>query len=425
MATEMKTTQTEKNLGTEPKGKGRSTSIEIKHDRIIYAPPSTGLSFRDPAEFLDFARPIADSTIRFDSRTNDELGKAAFSETTAMQRERALWELADRQGAEALSTIRQFIDAEPDRAARRHALWLLQRSAGDAGATVLSNYFGDSDPEVADWSRTLAEELTGEQIAPIYRKVVVHENRAFDQTLPLVISGYALVNIPSVGRIVATLSPLWFDSILGRVMACTNTSTFMTDLVIEKCLLGLHPDNSPHYELFKFKGFSSPLSDRVFEHHYESLTMRRFYPSGTVEEGDPIMIPVPLSRIAGTETAAPNTASPTGYFIEGDGERAERMRSAGFVRTVRGRYFGWAAINLSHVLATGNVVAGDVQLSNPTDPVAGPMTNTRLYGTFRGKISDLNDDGHLDLNTIECHGTVDGELDLHCDGSKVDDPYAV
>jgi hypothetical protein len=153
--------------------------------------------------------------------------------------------------------------------------------------------------------------------------------------------------------------------------------------------------------------------------------MRRFYPSGTVEVGDPVMIPVPLSRIAGTETKTP-TAAPTatGYFLEGDGERADRIRSKGFVRTVRGRYFGWAAINLENVLATGKVSAGDVQLSNPTDPIAGPMTNTRLYGTFRSKISDLDDDGYLDINTIKCHGTEDGELDLNCDGTKVDDPFA-
>lgn len=409
--------------GADYAGNPGTSAIQVRQNRI-FAAPSAPLGFKDPAEFLDFARPVTSDAIRFDMRTDAELRAAAFDEETPLERERALWEYADRHGAEAQDVVISFLRAETHRAARAQGLWLLQRTAGPAAADLLSNFYNDHDPEVADWSRVLAGEVSGQTVPSIYNRLVVHENRTFDQTLPLLISGYALVNVPGAGRMQVTLSPLWFDSILGRVMACTNQSTFMTDLVIEKALEELHADGSTHYEIFKFKGFSFRLTDRVQEHHYESLTMRRFYPSGIVEDGDSVLISVPLARIAGTETDGTPTGTTASYTVDGDGPRAERIRDGGFVRTVRGRYFGWAAINLDAVFSTGRVAPGFVQLANPTDPIAGPMTNTRLYGTFRGKIGDVTGDGILDVNTIPCHGTVDGEHDLHCDGSKVDDPFA-
>jgi hypothetical protein len=277
---------------------------------------------------------------------------------------------------------------------------------------------------VADWSRLLAEELTGEPVERLGRRAIVHEGRTFDQTLPLLIAGQTLVTVPNLGRIKVTLSPLWFEAVLGRVMACTRQETFLTDLVIEKALGGLHPDGSMHYETFLFKGISYQLAPNLFEHHYESVTTRPFYPSGTVEVGDSVPVAVPLARVAGTEIQPPpDTTASAESWIVGDGPCAGRIARHGYVRSVRGRYFGWAAVNLHTVLATGTVPAGAVQLANPTDPVVGPMTNAVLFGTFRGKISDSTGDGLLDVNTIPCHGTVGGEHDLDCDGTRVADPY--
>jgi len=56
-------------------------------------------------------------------------------------------------------------------------------------------------------------------------------------------------------------------------------------------------------------------------------------------------------------------------------------------------------------------------------PVAGPLTNVFLYGTFKGLLSDLNGDGMLDLNTEQCHATAEGELDYHLVGSPNPDPF--
>lgn len=112
------------------------------------------------------------------------------------------------------------------------------------------------------------------------------------------------------------------------------------------------------------------------------------------------------------------------YEVRGGGDRAQAVRSGSFVRTVRGRFHGWAAVNVSNYLKTGKIAAGSVQLASPTDRVSGPLTNARLFGLFRGKIADHDDDGYLDVNSVQCHGTVEGEHDLHCDGSQVDDPFA-
>lgn len=415
-------------------GERRTSGVDIAHGRIYH---NTGapLSFTDPAELLDFGRPIAaPDAARFDNRSDKALEEAAFTAPTPLLRERALWELVDRNGEDSHDVVERFLLNETDRACRTNALWLLQKSAGTATPYLLSTFFYDDDPEVADWARLLAQEITGEPIEMVHRRAVVREEGAFDQTLPLIIAGYTLVNVPQYGRIKVSLSPLWFESILGRVMACTNHSTFTTDLVIEKALDGLHPDGSTHYETFLFKGVTYKLTPGLFEHHYESVTTRAFYPSGTVEVGDSIPVAIPLARVAGTEVEMPPAEPPkpppppsggtasTGWII-GDGPRAKRIARDGYVRSVRGRYYGWAAINLNTVLQVYDVPPGAIQLSNPTHPVAGPMTNGVLYGTFRGKVSDHTGDGSLDINSIPCHSTVAGEHDLYCDGSKVDDPF--
>lgn len=400
----------------------RLSGIDVAHDRI-YTHGGEPLSYTDPAEYLDFARPIAaPDAARFDNRSDEVLAKAAFEEETALLREKALWELVDRQGAAAHEVVERFLDVEEHRGARAQALWLLQKTAVGETPGLMSKYFHDEDADVADWARLLTEELTGEPVERIWRDAVVHEDRTFDQTLPLLIAGHTLVTVPELGRIKVTLSPLWFEQILGRVMACTNRATFTNDLVIEKALNELHPDGSTHYEIFLFKGISYQLAPYMWEHHYESITSRPFYPSGTVEVGESVRVPVPLSRVAGT-TIDPSTGVQNQWKVIGEGPRAEACRDEGIVRSVRGRYFGWASVNLATVLETNFVPPGSVQLSNPTHPVAGPMTNAVLYGTFRGKVSDHSQDGLLDVNTIPCHGTVDGEHDLHCDGTRVPDPF--
>ncbi|MEV0774253.1 HEAT repeat domain-containing protein [Streptomyces sp. NPDC050433] len=369
-------------------------------------PPSR---YNDPAEYLDFARPITEKFLPYDTRSDSELREVSEGHASPLERERALWELADRHPEESLSFIAGIIGTETDRLVRSGALWLALRSAGPQSLSVLEKFAMDDDPEVADWARVLIGDITGAKPDRMYDEAEVEETGYFDQTVPLIIGGRVVIMTPGVGAVRAVLSPLWFDSILGRVLASTNVETIRTDLTIEKELKGLHADGSPHYEIFPFRGLSVEYEARNLEHNYLSETLRPFYPSGFVGRGEMVEVPVSLGRVALTSLAGKDEVT-----IHGDGARAQRLRDADmpFVQSVRGRYYGWAAVNLDNTFDNGTVGAGDVQLSNPTDPIAGPMTNAKLYGTFRGKSGDHTGAGRYTLNSIKCHGRPDGRIDV-------------
>ncbi|HEX6292814.1 MAG TPA: HEAT repeat domain-containing protein [Herpetosiphonaceae bacterium] len=382
-------------------------------------------AFQDIAERFRFGAPASAQLANFDQRSDAQLLQTAAEHTSALERERALWEYAHRNQAAALPVLAQHFKIETDASVRWNLLWLMVKSA-DAAAVVpvLHDALNDPDREVRDWATLFLEELTGEQYPTIYNSLQYHNSGNFDQTLPLQIAGFADVRLPGMGWVQARLSPQWFASILGRVMACTNVESFMTDLVIEKEIVNYHEDGTPHYETFMFRGASYPVSETVTQHIYESNTMRPFYHSGKVKEGVPVMTPVALARAAGTERLRPkNLANIDISAADGEeGARGQRLREGGIVRSVRGRFWGWAYTDLNRYLASGTIEPGTVQLVSTADPVVGKMANTVIYGTFRGKLGDLNGDGTLDVNLIPCHGTLDGELDLNLDGIADSDP---
>jgi hypothetical protein len=86
---------------------------------------------------------------------------------------------------------------------------------------------------------------------------------------------------------------------------------------------------------------------------------------------------------------------------------------------VRGRFQGWGYANpeavagktIEEVLLPGNAI-----LSTLHDPVAGPLTNVFISGTFKGKLNDWDGDGVIDLNSRDVYSTVDGEIDSNQDG---------
>ncbi|MEU4449031.1 HEAT repeat domain-containing protein [Actinosynnema sp. NPDC050801] len=393
----------------------QSIETGLKTGLVSLTPPPAA-RYHDPAEYLDFARPITEKFLPFDSRNDSELREVAEGHTSPLERERAIWELADRKPEETLSFIDHFIGTESDRGVRSGALWLALRSAGPAALSVLKKYSSDADPEVADYARVLASDITGIAPTRIYNEAEVEETGYFDQTVPLIIGGKVVIMMPGVGAVRAVLSPLWFESIQGRVLASTNVSTFRTELTIEKELKGLKEDGTCHYEIFPFRGLSVEYDGNNLEHNYLSSTLRPFYPSGVTGKGEEIQVPVSLERVALT-----NLAGQGDVEIHGTGARADRLRAAPmpFVQSVRGRYYGWAAVNLEVAFDQGTVGAGEIQLSNPTDPVAGPMTNAKLYGAFRGKSGDYTGSGRLTLNSIKCHGRPDGTIDVVENGGEL------
>ncbi|TYB49023.1 HEAT repeat domain-containing protein [Actinomadura chibensis] len=381
-------------------------------------------TFDDLAERFRFGAPGATKLADFDGRGDAELLSAAADAATGLERERALWEYAHRHEGAAIDVLARHLATEPDAAVRWNLLWLLVKCDGRAAIPVLRQARSDAHPEVRDWAGLFLEELTGEESPLVYERMRYETDRTFDQTLPLQIAGYADVRVPDAGWIQARLSPQWFASLLGRVMACTNTDTFMTDLVIEKELLNYHEDGSNHYETFLFRGASYELSDTVCQHVYESNTMRPFYTSGKVKEGPAVLTPVALSRAAGTKRLRPSTVTSMLHTPGAETARGDALREQGVVRSVRGRFWGWAHVDLDRYQETGVVEPGTVQLVSTSDPVVGKKANTVIYGTFRGKLADQTGEGEYHVNTIPCHGTVNGELDLDLDGVADADPRA-
>lgn len=383
---------------------------------LVSLTPPPASRYNDPAEYLDFARPITEKFLPYDTRSDSELREVSEGHESPLERERALWELADRHPEESLSFVAQIIATETNSVVRSGALWLALRSGGPRSLPVLEKFANDHDPEVADWARVLIGDITGRKPERMYSEAEVEETGYFDQTVPLIIGGRVVIMTPGVGTVRAVLSPLWFEAIQGRVLASTNAQTIRTDLTIEKELKGLNADGSIHYEIFPFRGLSVEYEQCNLEHNYLSETMRPFYPSGVVGQGEMVEVPVSLGRIALTSLATKDEVS-----ILGDGPRAERLRNADmpFVTSVRGRYHGWAAVNLDNTFDRGTIGAGEAQLANPTDPIAGPMTNAKLYGTFRGKSGDFTGAGRYTLNSIKCHGRPDGRIDVVKGGDEL------
>ncbi|HXC68200.1 MAG TPA: HEAT repeat domain-containing protein, partial [Nitrospiraceae bacterium] len=348
---------------------------------------------------------------RFDTRTDRELALVMGESSSALERERATWELADRNGPAALPSLLSILRRDPDPSIRWSVLWAIQKFGGRGASDALRSGLGDPDEEVRDWARLLLREISGhEQHTNENRPAHFDDTNPFDQTLPLLISGYARIQVPGVGWVQATLAPKWFESIMGRVMACTRHTTFENELVIEKRIENYHPDLSHHYEIFAFRGASQRLANSVHYHQYEAKTAHRFFLSGKVEDPSSGVISDVQASIARLAITV-RTVLP------------ERPADE-FVQSVRGRYMGPAYVNLDRIAAAGmHVGPGEVQLSDYHHPVAGPLTNTILFGSFKGKLSDLNGDGMLDVNTERCHGTTTGRLDQDLDGLEDADNF--
>ena len=369
------------------------------------------ISSMDPAERIEFTRLSQHRIIRFDKRSDAELIEVALDHESPMERERAIWELGDRSTGETFDFFSRMASKDSDNRVRISTLWLMQKISGDAATGLVLPFLKDDELEVRDWAHLLIREMSGDNSRErsIRRPLRTDMSNTFDQTLPLLIAGYARVGIPGLGLIQATLSPLWFESIMGRVMACTCEETFENDLVIEKRIKEYHPDKTDHFEIFKFRGLSQELSPGVFHHTYESQAQHTFYPSGKVEQG-------PEDPFSDVVTNLARSARTVAFHSDELGRKV--------VESVRGRYMGYAYVNLERTLRNGlSIGPGEVQLSSPTHAKAGPMTNTFLFGTFKGKLSSLTGDEFLDVNTEPCHGTLDGELDIDLDGLPDRDPF--
>lgn len=380
----------------------------------------------DLAEATGFIGEI-ESVPSFDVRTDAILLETVMDSPNPIVRERALWELAYRQGNQSINLLTDVYNAEPIPCIRQNLLWLSLKLTELSALPLLEIALEDENREVRDWAKLYMNEATGTELAPEYTKAYFTEEGIYDQTLPLQIAGFAIIDVPNIGAVRATLSPLWFEKIMGRVLACTNRDTFMTNLTIEKCIYDYEGTGKHHFETYPFRGISWKSKDGRTQHRYESISDRKFYLSGKVldESMGVITTPVIINRGASTVDdglAFVSTERPTfstDIFrtplevprsqperintTATTGERGLRLLNGRVVRGVRGQFFGWAATSLEHYKNAGDVEPGTVQLANPLNSETSAFVNTYLCGTFRGKLGDYDGDGEAELNLIECH----------------------
>lgn len=375
-------------------------------------------TFSPELRFQAAAIPAGDPIVRFhdsvkvaaidlERRTDDQLAFEGRRHLDPVVREHALYQLLRRQGAEAMSVIEEALFADPDPQLRINLLWALEGTPSERARDVTMALASDHDSRVQEWARVFAWEMR--YTSADFRRAseaTYHQGRTFDETLFLHINCHLYIRLSESndlwGHIL--LSPQMLARVYGQALACPITKTREHRLVIAKTLKGLHADGSDHYETFLFRGFTERTSPSRGNFYFEAHARRPFYLSGKADddsEGVINDVTIPFAR-EGQWFLNQNIAV--------DGQHA--------IEYVRGRFQGWAYVNVERIEANGGefLFPGNSVLSTLHHPVAGPMTNAFLAGRFKGKLIDWDGDGVLDLNYLSAHATVDGEVDSDLDG---------
>lgn len=361
----------------------------------------------DPAAWSsDFGYALDRVAVRMDSRPSEALREAAREHPDPAMREQALFEYADRNERDAVDLLAEAAGHDPDREVRWDALWAIEKLGGPAAIRALRSFTGDDDPEIAEWARLFISELETGDPAFDDRGYDYLPDRTFDETIYLLIHCDLYIRLDDSNTRWAKLSlaPQGLARVYGQAHACPNVETREEQLVIAKTIDGLHDDGSPHVDNYLFRGFTDRTRPDRGAFFFESHVKRPFYISGRADD--------PSEGVK---------ESQIGFMRQGCWFLDDRIRieDAAAIRYVRGRFQGWGYVNLERVagkpleevLTPGNAI-----LSTLHDPVAGPLTNAFISGTFKGKLNDWDGDGLIDLNSRPVYATVDGELDTDMDG---------
>jgi hypothetical protein len=361
----------------------------------------------DPAAWAsDFGYVLDRAAVRIDGRTGDELREAAFAHPDPAMREQALFEYADRDEPDAIAVLAQAAATDSDQQLRWDALWAIEKLGGLEAVRALQRFRDDDNPEIAEWSRLFSNEIQTGDPAFDGRASKWTEGRTFDETIFLLIHCDLYVRLDPTNRVWGKLSlaPQGLARVYGQAHACPNVATREHQLVIAKTIEGLHADGSPHIDNYLFRGFTDRSHPDRGSFYFESSVRRPFFHSGHADD--------PSAGVH--ETTIGFSRQGTWYL-----DNAFVVRDAPAIRYVRGRFQGWGYVNLERVagkpldevLTPGNAI-----LSTLHDPIAGPMTNAFILGTFKGKLNDWDRDGRIDLNSRGVFSTAAGEIDTDMDG---------
>src|SRR5690349_6956261 len=101
---------------------------------------------RDPAERLSFTSAPIQGVTRFDLRSDQALTRVMFEEPASMERERAIWEYADRHRFAAMPLLREIAAKDADPSIRWTTLWLMQKVGGRDASEAIAPFMRDDDP---------------------------------------------------------------------------------------------------------------------------------------------------------------------------------------------------------------------------------------------------------------------------------------
>jgi len=361
----------------------------------------------DPAAWAsDFGYALDHAAIRIDGRTSEELRHEALTNPDPMLREQALFEYADRDEPDAIGLLTEAVGQDEDQQVRWDALWAIEKLGGVDGVRALQQFRHDGDPEIAEWSRLFTNEIqTGD---PTFdsRTCSFTEGRTFDETIFLLIHCDLYVRLDPTNKVWGKLSlaPQGLARVYGQAHACPNVATRERQLVIAKTIEGLHADGSPHMDNYLFRGFTDRSRADRGNFYFESSVRRPFFHSGHADDPS-----------HGVHEATIGFSRQGTWFLD----EAFQVRNAPAIRYVRGRFQGWGYVNLDRIAGKQldeMLTPGNAILSTLHDPVAGPMTNAFILGTFKGKLNDWDRDGRIDLNSRNVFSTAEGEIDTDMDG---------
>jgi hypothetical protein len=335
-------------------------------------------------------------------------------------RDQALWSVVDSGNDNLNIVIRSFETAQTHHAELSALLALRKLAHHDLrrASSFLESVAADQTRlDMAEWAALGLQEISYEGSGPqllgeavARRPWAMNPSHRFDVTMPLHFECIAVTRIASAS-VRTVISPQWFSQIFGNAMALVRGQTFMSEIILEKQVSGLHADGSMHFEHFPFKGETQPLGGNLFLHNYWSEIRRPFYTSGTAEVVDdkhPVLVDVPMTFLRMAITSAP---------------AAYRVDNRPVPESVRGIFFGFGHVEPRVLLARGGRIGvGDFQISSALNPATGKPANTSYYGTFYGKLTDTDGDGKLVTNARDVHCDVAGRLDYHGDGSYAPDP---
>lgn len=361
----------------------------------------------DPAAWgSDFGFALDRVAVRLDPRTCDDLRKTALTHRDPVMREQALYEYVDRNEPDAIELLCQAVLHDTDRQVRWDVLWAIEKLGGVNAIQALRKFRSDADPEISEWATLFLGELQTSEPAFDSRECRFTPGRTFDETIYLLIHCDLYIRLDSRNRMWGKLSlgPQGLARVYGEAHACPNVETRERQLVIAKTISGLHADGSPHMDNYLFRGFTERSDPNRGNFHFESSVNRPFYLSGRADDAS---CGVADARIGFTRCGS--------WFLD----KQFNLKGGDAIRYVRGRFQGWGYFNLEGLIGKSLeqiLVPGGAILSTLHDPVAGPMTNVFISGTFKGKLNDWDADGHIDLNSRNVYSTTEGELDSNMDG---------